>query len=286
MAIDTEQLKKLIEEEDKKVLEDEDYLRKIIDPEDMDEESGIRSLNKKMASDPDPRAERNNLKENLSREYFGKELNELSEDDVILIENMIDEMTVKKKGSGSMKMAYEPGDYNKDNYDPMMVEEYEKYKYEMNEQRPGMPIMSIDEFIRMEKGSARRKAPSIKLAEIDPLQDDYNQYVFEMEELGQVPVSFDQYREQVLAEARMGVMGGGIMRAKLKDGSSYKFMELIDKDYEDKLYDAKAEQLDRKYNPKNYPPSQRAMTTKQVMEMIEKAKKDKEKKAKGRIAGI
>ena len=97
MAIDNERLKKLIEEEDKKVLEDEDYLRKIIDPEDMDEESGIRSLNKRMASDPDPKAERNNLKENLSREYFGKELNELSEDDVILIENMIDEMTVKKK---------------------------------------------------------------------------------------------------------------------------------------------------------------------------------------------
>lgn len=230
MAIDNERLKKLIEEEDKKVLEDEDYLRKIIDPEDMDEESGIRGLDK--------------------------------------------------------KMAYEPGDYNKDNYDPMMVDEYEKYKFEMNEQRPGMPIMSIDEFIRMEKGSARRKAPSIKLAEIDPLQDDYNQYVFEMEELGQMPVSFDQYREQVLAEARMGVMGGGIMRAKLKDGASYKFMELVDKDYEDKLYDAKAEQLDRKYNPKNYPPSQRAMTTKQVMEMIEKAKKDKEKKAKGGIAGI
>ena len=286
MAIDTERLKKLIEEEDKKVLEDEDYLRKIIDPEDMDEESGIRSLNKKMASDPDPRAERNNLKENLSREYFGKELNELSEDDVILIENMIDEMTVKKKGSGSMKMAYEPGDYNKDKYDPMMVEEYEKYKYEMNEQRPGMPIMSIDEFIRMEKGSAKRKAPSIKLAEIDPLQDNYNQYVFEMEELGQVPVSFDQYREQVLAEARMGVMGGGIMRAKLKDGASYKFMELIDKDYEAKLDRAREEQGDRKYNPMNYPPSQRSMTTKEAMDLIDRMKKEKEKKAKGGIAGI
>ena len=58
--------------------------------------------------------------------------------------------------SGIMKldeakmMAYEPGDYNKDNYDPAMVDEYEKYKYDMQEQRPGMPIMTIDEFIRME----------------------------------------------------------------------------------------------------------------------------------------
>jgi uncharacterized short protein YbdD (DUF466 family) len=58
--------------------------------------------------------------------------------------------------SGIMKLdeakmlAYEPGDYNKDKYDPAMVDEYEKYKYDMQEQRPGMPIMTIDEFIRME----------------------------------------------------------------------------------------------------------------------------------------
>ena len=58
--------------------------------------------------------------------------------------------------SGIMKldeakmMAYEPGDYNKDKYDPAMVDEYEKYKFDMQEQRPGMPIMTIDEFIRME----------------------------------------------------------------------------------------------------------------------------------------
>jgi len=60
------------------------------------------------------------------------------------------------QASGIMKldeakmMAYEPGDYNKDKYDPNMVDEYEKYKYDMQEQRPGMPIMTIDEFIRME----------------------------------------------------------------------------------------------------------------------------------------
>ena len=45
-------------------------------------------------------------------------------------------------------MAYNPGDY-----DPMMVEMYEQYKYDMREQRPGMPVMDIDEFIRMERSS-------------------------------------------------------------------------------------------------------------------------------------
>ena len=52
---------------------------------------------------------------------------------------------------GIMQMAsYEPG-----NYDPALIEAYEQYKYDMNEQRPGMPIMEIDDFLRMELGSAR-----------------------------------------------------------------------------------------------------------------------------------
>ena len=56
--------------------------------------------------------------------------------------------------------SYEPG-----NYDPAMIEEYEQYKYDMNEQRPGMPIMEIDEFIRMQIGEgnqAKRIDPPIE----------------------------------------------------------------------------------------------------------------------------
>ena len=37
---------------------------------------------------------------------------------------------------------------------------YEQYKYDMNEQRPGMPIMEIDDFLRMELGSARADVAS------------------------------------------------------------------------------------------------------------------------------
>ena len=50
--------------------------------------------------------------------------------------------------SGEMKMA--SGPYSDDE-----LEMYEQYKYDMNEQRPGMPIMEIDDFLRMELGSAR-----------------------------------------------------------------------------------------------------------------------------------
>ena len=52
--------------------------------------------------------------------------------------------------NASMKASYEPGKYSRDE-----IEMYEQYKYDMNEQRPGMPIIDIDEFLRMELGQAR-----------------------------------------------------------------------------------------------------------------------------------
>jgi len=45
---------------------------------------------------------------------------------------------------------YEPG-----KYDPEEIEMYENYKYNMNEQMPGMPILDIDEFLRLEYGQGR-----------------------------------------------------------------------------------------------------------------------------------
>ena len=59
------------------------------------------------------------------------------------------EMSSGKKGrSDNMMMA--SGKYTDDELDM-----YEQYKYDMNEQRPGMPIMEIDDFLRLELGSAR-----------------------------------------------------------------------------------------------------------------------------------
>ena len=49
--------------------------------------------------------------------------------------------------------SYEPGKYS-----PEEIEMYEQYKYDMNEQRPGMPIIDIDEFLRLEYGQARAEA--------------------------------------------------------------------------------------------------------------------------------
>jgi hypothetical protein len=69
---------------------------------------------------------------------------------------------VKGQDSGIMQMAYDPGNYN-----PELVEAYEQYKYDMGEQRPGMPIMEIDEFIRMYVGSDQAAIdPTIRIEEV------------------------------------------------------------------------------------------------------------------------
>ena len=59
------------------------------------------------------------------------------------------------KDNAAMQASYEPGQYSSDE-----IEMYEQYKYDMNEQRPGMPIMEIDDFLRMELGGARADVAS------------------------------------------------------------------------------------------------------------------------------
>jgi hypothetical protein len=73
-------------------------------------------------------------------------------------------------------------------------------------------------------------------------------------------------------------------RMQYKDAGSV--MDVIDKKGEEEYYNLKAEQLDRKYNAKNYPPSQRNMSIEQIKKMLKKAKEDKLKRAKGGIAGV
>ena len=73
-------------------------------------------------------------------------------------------------------------------------------------------------------------------------------------------------------------------RMQYKDAGSV--MDVVDKKGEEEYYSAKAEQLDRKYNAKNYPPSQRNMSIEQIKKMLKKAEEDKAKRAKGGIAGV
>jgi len=64
-------------------------------------------------------------------------------------EFFMDEMGTARRPD-RRRVSYEPGKYSDDE-----IEMYENYKYNMNEQMPGMPIMEIDEFLRMEEGQGR-----------------------------------------------------------------------------------------------------------------------------------
>ena len=57
----------------------------------------------KMASAPDPMDERNNALENLADQYYGKPLRDLSPKEIELLEEALEEMTMKS--APSMKMA-------------------------------------------------------------------------------------------------------------------------------------------------------------------------------------
>ena len=75
-------------------------------------------------------------------------------------EDMVEEKTYTQ-------IAYEPGNYSEEE-----VEAYENYKYDMNEQKPGFPIMEIDEFLRFFYSDA--KANNMKMASAPDIDDSRN----------------------------------------------------------------------------------------------------------------
>ena len=106
-----------------------------------DQASGIKSLNKKTASMDANEKEFMRLVDEFMENGFS--LQEAIEE----AKRELEEKSVRRRAP-SIKMAeYEPGDY-----DPLIVDEYEKYKYDAEEQ--GQPVMSIDEFLRMARSQA------------------------------------------------------------------------------------------------------------------------------------
>ena len=129
------------EQEDMSPEEFEDIKKMIGAP--TDQASGINSLKNKMASEPSRKADA----DSIARDLFGKGIDELDEVEIIQLQEYLDRLASKRKAP-SIKMAeYEPG-----NYDPLIVEEYEKYRYDAEEQ--GQPVMSIDEFLSMARSQA------------------------------------------------------------------------------------------------------------------------------------
>lgn len=176
-----------------------------------------------------------------------------------------------------MKMFETPYGFDRDGFEENYIQ-FMDYK-------DGGGDMGIVEFtlnaFDMVKG--KEKESSIKMASETP--DEEAELMLMMEEFQKQ----EELKKQLEKDKdREQAMYGGSMRAKYNDGTplpmkkKYNFMELVDSS-NDALDE---ERLDRKYNAKNYPPSQRNMSMEELKKMLDKAKKDKEKKAKGGIAGV
>jgi len=128
------------EQEDMSPEEFEDIKKMIGAP--TDQASGIKSLkNKKMASmDENEEVFMRLVDDFMERGFSLQEAIEAAREE-------FENKSVKRKAP-SIKMAeYEPG-----NYDPLIVDEYEKYRFDAEEQ--GQPVMSIDEFLQMARSQA------------------------------------------------------------------------------------------------------------------------------------
>jgi len=157
-------------------------------------------------------------------------------------------------------------------------------------------IKSLDEAKMMMPESSedlKQKAPSIKLASETPTEEfelEINMMIKEFQDAikegykGTLEEFSDYYfsQKEMMKDRKMAMYGGRMQYAEA--GRAYE--EVIDKDAEEEYYKAKAEQLDRKYNPQNYPESERDMSVEQIKKMLKKQKEEAVKKAKGGIAGV
>jgi len=127
------------EQEDMSPEEFEDIKKMIGAP--TDQASGIQSLKNKTASmDENEEVFMRLVDDFMERGFSLQEAIEAAKEEF--------ENKSSRRKAPSIKMAeYEPG-----NYDPLIVDEYEKYRFDAEEQ--GQPVMSIDEFLQMARSQA------------------------------------------------------------------------------------------------------------------------------------
>jgi hypothetical protein len=90
----------------------------------------------------------NELEGELGRDLTDEEYKEVSEE-------AYEEYHYGAKAPQGIENAV-PASYEPGNYDEEDIKAYEQYKYDMEEQRPGMPIMDIDEFLRTERSTVAK----------------------------------------------------------------------------------------------------------------------------------
>ena len=134
-------------------------------------------------------------------------------------------------------VSYEPGKYDEED-----IEAYENYKYEMNEQKPGFPIMEIDDFLRYYYSQVKGKSSDseMMMASAPDIQDDRNQLAMQLfgktldllsaEEMEMLNEEAERLMQKFMAQGGIAAFKKG-GRVKFSEGESYeiKFMKLVSK---------------------------------------------------------
>ena len=128
-----------IPEQEDMPMEEFDDIKKMLGVP-QDQASGIKSLKNKVTSmDENEEVFMRLVDDFMERGFSLQEAIEAAKEEF--------ENKSSKRSAPSIKMAEGYGDY-----DPLIVEEYEKYKYDAEEQ--GVPVMSIDDFLQMARAGA------------------------------------------------------------------------------------------------------------------------------------
>ena len=171
-----------------------EFDEEIITPDYLMKEEGVPI--QEQVSSPNAMDELNSL----SLDMFGKPVFELTEEEFEMLKDFA---------------SQQASSYSQDEMDM-----YEQYKYDMNEQRPGMPIMEIDDFLRMELGAARMgvaKGGSIKKKRVMSIATgklkDYPgiKKILEMNKKGKKRFSKAEGGLMNLAGNEMDLRGGGFV---------------------------------------------------------------------------
>jgi len=122
-------------------------------------------------------------------------------------DNLADIADLRRKGEADGGMIRK--NYAMGTDDIPEIEETSEDEYKELLRQMGAPTETQESGIM----GLKEKAPSIKMAGgTDPLLlKEYEQYVFEMQEMGREPMGLSEFIRMVLAEARMGVKDGGRM---------------------------------------------------------------------------
>jgi len=197
-----------------------------------------------------------------------------------------------------MRSKYAMGSDDIPELEEMQSEEYRDLLKSLNAptENQASGIRSLDR-----APSIKQEKPNMKVADAF-LMEEYEKYAYDMIEQGREPMPLQQFIDQLLAEARMGVKGGGMMRNMYAAGTPYEMIDGKKKEINlpEKLYDnpfdareagdkedrAMYRDMEKTNIPVKKTNNSIDLDVEAIKKLLDKAKKEKQKRAKGGIAGV